>query len=231
MPEGLGGAASGIVLAGGQSRRLGRNKAVEPFAGQPLLRRALLRVAQVTAPYGNDCIVVAADESSAGALPLLDDTRVVLDLYPGLGSLGGIFSGLSAARHPWAIVAGCDMPFLNPELLRYLLSLREGSTPTNAQRRRATTQPCADGHWDVVAPVVDGRPEPLHAVYSRACLPHIEERLKAGQLKITGFYDKVRVRYVEESEILRFDPELLSFFNVNSPDQLEQARALAAEGR
>ena len=78
---------------------------------------------------------------------------------------------------------------------------------------------------------MEGRPEPTHALYSRECLPFIEERLKAGELKITGFYDRVRVRYVEEREIRKFDPELLSFFNVNSPQDLERALALAAEGR
>ena len=154
---------------------------------------------------------MSANEFRAAALPLLEDTRVALDLYPGLGSLGGIFSGLSAARHPYALVVGCDMPFLNPDLMRHLLSLREG--------------------FDVVAPVIDGRPEPVHAVYSRVCLPHIEERLKTGELKITGFYNRVRVRYVPEEEILRFDPDLLSFFNVNSPADLERAHALTARSR
>lgn len=200
-------AVLGIVLAGGQSRRMGRDKALESFDGQPLLRRALDRVSGVT----DEIIVVAADEPRAAALPLLDDTRVALDLYPGLGSLGGIFSGLSAARHRYGLVVGCDMPFLNPDLMRHLLSLREG--------------------FDVVAPVIDGRPEPVHAVYSRVCLPHIENRLKAGELKITGFYGQVRVRYVPEEEVIRFDPDLLSFFNVNSPADLERAHALAARGR
>lgn len=198
---------SGVVLAGGQSRRLGRDKAVEIVGGQPIIRRVLERVAGLT----SENIVVAADQSRGDALPLLDNTRVVPDVYPGMGSLGGIFSGLAAARNEWAVVAACDMPFLNPDLLGYLLSLREGA--------------------DVVAPVVEGRPEPTHALYSRECLPFIEERLSAGELKITGFYGGVKVRYVEEEEIRHFDPELLSFFNVNSPQDLERARKLAAEGR
>ena len=198
---------SGVVLAGGRSRRLGRDKAVELLGGQPMIRRVLERVAGLTA----ENIVVVADRARGEALPLLDDTRVVPDAYPGMGSLGGIFSGLAAAGNEWAMVTACDMPFLNPDLLDYLLSLRQGV--------------------DVVAPVVEGRPEPTHALYSRECLPFIEERLRAEELKITGFYDRVRVRYVAEDEIRRFDPELLSFFNVNSPRDLERARALAAEGR
>ena len=198
---------SGIVLAGGQSRRLGRDKAVELLGGQPMIRRVLERVAGLT----SENIVVVADEARGTTLPLLEDTMVAVDVHPGMGSLGGIFSGLAAAGNEWAIVAACDMPFLNADLLGYLLSLREGA--------------------DVVAPVVAGRPEPTHALYSRECLPFIEERLRAEELKITGFYGRVRVRYVEERDILRFDPELLSFFNVNSPQDLERALALAAAGR
>ena len=198
---------SGIVLAGGQSRRLGRDKAVELLGGKPMIRRVLERVAGLT----SENIVVVADEARGTTLPLLEDTRVAVDVHPGMGSLGGIFSGLAAAGNEWAIVAACDMPFLNADLLGYLLSLREGV--------------------DVVAPVVAGRPEPTHALYSRECLPFIEERLRAEELKITGFYGRVRVRYVEERDILRFDPELLSFFNVNSPQDLERALALAAAGR
>ncbi len=198
---------SGVVLAGGQSRRLGRDKAVELLSGQPMIRRVLERVAGLT----SENIVVVADRTRGDALPLLDNTRVVLDVYPGMGSLGGIFSGLAAAENGWVMVTACDMPFLNPDLLGYLLTLREGA--------------------DVVAPVVEGRPEPTHALYSRECMPFIEERLRAEELKITGFYGGVRVRYVEEGEIRRFDPELLSFFNVNSPQDLERARKLAAKGR
>lgn len=198
---------SGVVLAGGQSRRLGRDKAVELLGGQPMIRRVLERVAGLT----SENIVVVADQARGDALPLLEDTRVVLDVYPGMGSLGGIFSGLAAAENEWAMVTACDMPFLNADLLGHLVSLREGA--------------------DVVAPVVEGRPEPTHALYSKECLPFIGERLRAEELKITGFYDEVRVRYVEEREILRFDPELLSFFNVNSPQDLERALALAAERR
>ena len=198
---------SGIVLAGGQSRRLGRDKAVELLGGKPMIRRVLERVAGLT----SENIVVVADEARGTTLPLLEDTRVAVDVHPGMGSLGGIFSGLAAAGNEWAIVAACDMPFLNADLLGYLLSLREGV--------------------DVVAPVVAGRPEPTHALYSRECLLFIEERLRAEELKITGFYGRVRVRYVEERDILRFDPELLSFFNVNSPQDLERALALAAAGR
>ena len=81
---------------------------------------------------------------------------------------------------------------------------------------------------DAVVPQPGAFPEPTHALYSRACLPHIEARLQANDLKISGFFEEVRVRYVDEGEVRQFDPELLSFFNVNSPEDLARAHALAA---
>jgi molybdenum cofactor guanylyltransferase len=153
--------------------------------------------------------VVVADRARGEELPLAEGHRVALDIYLGKGSLGGIFSGLMAVRGEWGLVVACDMPFLNLELLRYMMSLREGA--------------------DAVVPVLEGRPEPTHALYSRACLPHIEERLKADDLKIAGFFDEVRVKYVPEEDIARFDPDYLSFFNINSQPDLD--KALVSQGR
>lgn len=198
---------SGIVLAGGQSRRLGRDKALEPLGGQSLIRRVIQRVS----PVVSEIVVVAADRSRGESLPLAEGDRLALDVYPGGGSLGGIFSGLSAAREDWGLVVACDLPFLNAKLLRHLLGLRQG--------------------FDAVVPVRQGRFEPTHALYSRACLPHIERRLQAGALKISGFFEDVRVNYVPEEQIGRVDRDFLSFINVNTPGDLEKARALAAEGK
>jgi molybdenum cofactor guanylyltransferase len=198
---------SGIILAGGQSRRLGRDKAVERVGGQPLIRRVIGRIAQAS----DEVVVVVADQARGKALPLEAEHRIALDLYPGKGSLGGIFSGLSAARAEWGIVVACDMPFLNLDLLRYMLSLRRGA--------------------DAVVPVLEGRPEPTHAIYAKGCLPYIERRLKADDLKIARFFDEVRINYVLETDIARFDPDYLSFFNINTPSDLNQALAWVAQGR
>ena len=197
---------SGIVLAGGRSRRLGRDKAVEPLGGKPLLRRVADRLSDVV----DETVVVVADAEQAERLPLPDSTRVVVDAYPDCGSLGGIFTGLSAALGDWGLVVACDMPFLDRRLLRHILD------------RRAK--------HDAVVPVLDGRPEPTHAAYSKACLPPIERRLRAGELKIAGFFDDVRVRLVPEAEIDEIDPDRLSFLNVNTPDDLERALALVEAG-
>ena len=198
---------SGIILAGGRSRRLGRDKAVESVGGQPLIQRVIQRLSQVTA----EIVVVVADQAQADRLSLDQGQRVTQDLYPGKGSLGGIFSGLTAAGQEWGLVVACDMPFLNLELLRHLISRRED--------------------YDAVVPVLEERPEPTHALYSKACLLPMEQRLKADDLKISRFYDQVRVDYVAEEDIASLDPEFLSFFNVNSPPDLDKALALVAQGR
>ena len=195
-----------VVLAGGRSRRLGRDKAVEPIGGQPLISRVVQRIS----PLGEEVLVVVADEARGDVLPLESTCRTVVDRYPGTGSLGGIFSGLDAASTPWVLAVACDMPFLNLDLIRCMESLRDG--------------------FDAVVPVIDGRPEPTHSLYSKACLPFIEPRLVSGDLKISGFFDDVRVKYFPEEEVRSLDPEFLSFFNVNTPQDLDRALALAANG-
>lgn len=197
---------TGVILAGGMSTRLGRDKAVEPLAGQPLIGRVLSMLSDVT----DTSVVVVNDEARGAELPLPENVAVAVDAYPDSGSLGGIFTGLQAASADWALVVACDMPFLNPTLLARMLELRTDH--------------------DVIVPVLDGRPEPTHALYSKACLPHMEERLQHGKLKITGFYEDVRVRYITEDEVNLLDPDRLSFFNVNTQDDLDRAKALVAAG-
>ena len=200
-------AVSGIVLAGGMSRRLGRNKALESVGGEPLIARVIGRLSEIA----DETVVVVADLEQASRLPLPEAARVAEDVYPGKGSLGGILSGLREAASGWGMVVACDMPFLNLDLIRYMLSLRDGR--------------------DVVVPIVEGRPEPTHALYSKTCLPFIDEQLSSGDLKIARFYDRVRVRYVSEDEIGRFDPDHLSFFNVNTQEDLDRSLALVEQGR
>ena len=199
-------AVTGIVLAGGMSRRLGRDKAVETIGGQALISRVFDGLSQVA----DELVVVVNTQERAEELPLHDSVVVAVDIYPDTGSLGGIFTGLSASSNEWGIVVACDMPFLNLELLGYLLSFR-------------------DSH-DLVAPVIEHRPEPTHAVYSKVCLPAIETRLRANDLKIAKFFDDVRAKYVSQRHVEEFDPSKLSFFNVNTEEDLTRARMLAGEG-
>jgi len=196
---------TGIVLAGGRSRRLGRDKAVETIAGQALIARVLDSLSHVT----QELVVVVNDHERARELPLPDSVVTAVDIYPDTGSLGGIFTGLTASSNRWGIVVACDMPFLNLELLEHLLSFREGH--------------------DLVVPVIDHRPEPTHAAYSKVCLPAIETRLRANDLKIAKFFDDVRAKYVSQRRVEEIDPGGLSFFNINTEEDLTRARMLAGE--
>lgn len=197
---------TGIILAGGLSRRLGRDKAVEPINGQPLIGRVMDALSRIA----DELVVVVNTPQRGRELPLPDSAVVAVDIYPNAGSLGGIFTGLSAASNQWGIVVACDMPFLNLDLLSHLLSFRESH--------------------DAVVPVLDHRPEPTHAAYSKVCLSAIETRLEAGDLKIARFFDDVRVKYVSQREVEEIDPGRLSFFNVNTEEDLTRACLLAAEG-
>jgi len=193
-------AASVVVLAGGKSSRLGADKSLLLLDGQPLIARTVQQLSVLS----DDLIIVTNAPERFEPLGLA--ARLVADERPGEGSLMGIYSGLKVARHPYALVVACDMPFLNAPLLHYMLSIM----PT----------------YDVVVPRLAGMLEPLHAVYGRSCLPWIARLLDDGQRKIVAFFPYVKVRHVEEGEIDRFDPLHLSFMNVNTRQDWEQVQGL-----
>ena len=188
-----------IVLAGGQSKRFGRDKASELLLGRPLLAHVVDRVASLV----GEITVVRAPEQ---VLPPIErSVRIVEDAYPGSGPLGGIYSGLAAATPDRCLVVACDMPLLSPALIAELL-------------RRSTA-------FDVVMPVLK-YPEPLHAVYARTCIEPIRARLDAGQGKITSFLGAVHVEYMREDECRAFDSDLHSFRNANTPEDLDEIRRI-----
>jgi molybdopterin-guanine dinucleotide biosynthesis protein A len=194
---------SGIVLAGGQSSRLGTDKSFINVNGQSLIERIVAKLSRLS----DDVIIVTNSPEQYDHL----EARLVGDIYPGKGVLGGLYSGLRAAINTYSLVVACDMPFLDLNLLRYMILL-------------------ARGH-DVVIPRIGGFLEPLHAIYSKSCLEPIDRLLARGELKIIDFFSEVRVRYVEEGEVDIFDPQHLSFFNVNIPSDLEEMKKLARRGR
>ncbi len=190
-----------IVLAGGRGLRLGRGgKLSETIGGRTLPQRVI----DCLIPLSSEILVVIAQGQPEPALagPVV---RVVTDLYPGKGALGGIYTGLVASSSFHNLVVACDMPFLNSLLLGYMIQLSPG--------------------FDVIIPRVEAKLEPLHAIYSRDCLTPIRQQIEQGNLKISNLLERVKVRYVEEGEINRFDPKHLSFFNINTRTDLEMAKA------
>jgi molybdopterin-guanine dinucleotide biosynthesis protein A len=189
------------ILAGGQSTRMGVNKAFVEIDGQPLIERLLARVDGL----GNEALLITNDPASYRHLGL----PMHADVIPGKSNLGGLYTALTRARHEHVLALACDMPFLNRDLLAYLISLRE--------------------QYDVVIPLNrEGYPQSMHAVYGKACLAPIRQRVEADRLKVIGFFPDVRVREVGDDELDRFDPERLSFFNVNTPQDLAEAQRLVA---
>ena len=196
MDDGFIDGVSGVILAGGKSSRYGKNKALVNINGIPLIKR-VLRVMESLFPS----IVVITntpDDYAFLSLPMFEDK------IKGLGPLGGIFTGLNVISKNAGFFVACDMPFLNSDLIRYLASVRQG--------------------FDVVVPTFSGKFEALHSLYTQNCLPAIEQLIHDGVYQTIRLFQSVSVRYVEEHEMRRFDPELKSFSNINKPEELRKMK-------
>jgi molybdopterin-guanine dinucleotide biosynthesis protein A len=189
--------ATAIILTGGKSSRMGRPKALLPFGGEPLINHTVRALRRL---FAHAVIVAAPDQE----LPPLSVT-VVRDELPFQGPVGGIYYGLKAASGEFAFVTSCDLPFLNLPLIAFL-----------------TEQ---ISNYDVVVPSWQERLQPLHAVYRKTVTPLLEEQLERSELRPIFLYKKVRTLEVSAEEIRRFDPEGLSFLNMNSPADYETALA------
>ena len=190
---------TGVIQAGGKSTRMGgAPKALMELGGLRIVERVVAAIA----PVVDDVLVVTNTPDLYAFLGL----PMVTDVFPDHGSLGGIYSGLKAASGDAAFTVACDMPFLAPEVVRLVVA-------------RA-------GEADVVIPRTGDRLETLHASYAKPCLPHIEERLRSGQLKIVGFFDAVRVLEIPEAAVRSLADPSMVFMNVNTPDELQRAREL-----
>jgi molybdenum cofactor guanylyltransferase len=195
---------TGVIQAGGRSTRMGGDpKALMELGGRPIVARVLDVVRQVT-----ERVLLVTNTPDLYAFLGLP---MVPDVFPEGGSLGGIYSGLRAAPGDAAFTVACDMPFLSAPVARLVVT-------------RA-------GEADVVAPRIGAQWETLHACYGKACLGPMERRLREGQLRITGFFDEVRVLAITEAEVVAVGDPARVFMNVNTPDELRRARALAADAR
>jgi molybdopterin-guanine dinucleotide biosynthesis protein A len=191
------------ILVGGQARRLGgRDKSRLRIGSATILDRQLA----VVSPLAERVFVVASDSGRVHARGL----TVVLDRMPGTGTLGAVYTALSASTGELTLVVACDMPFLSGPFLAHMAA-------------------AVTGDVDVVIPrTVDGY-QPLCALYARRSLIPIRRRIEAGQLKVLDLLADVRVREIGASEIARYDPDGTLFLNVNTPEDYARALTLASQ--
>ncbi|HZU69809.1 MAG TPA: molybdenum cofactor guanylyltransferase [Ktedonobacteraceae bacterium] len=192
--------SSGIILAGGYSRRMGKNKALLPHPGSQSIT-FVEYLASTLATVCPEVLIVARHGTDASGYNL-PGARLVFDLEPDLGPLMGLYSGLSATTMSRALVVAVDMPFVQPALLSYLLSL-----PLTGA---------------MLVPMVNDVPQVLLAIYPRSILPFIEERLRQGRRDPRSLLEVAPVQYIPEERLRQVDPELRSFINVNTPDELQR---------
>ena len=196
------GEVSGVVLAGGKSKRMGMDKRHLSVHGKPLLDR----VTSVLLELFPEVLLVLAEED----ISRQDDRmRIVTDLIPDCAAVGGLYTGLYHSRYPRVFVVACDMPFINPAVIELFLQK-------------------IDSTDIIMAQLVTGL-QPLHGLYSKQCLPILKEMIDARDLRLQNIVDKqgLTVHRVPETEIKRLDPQLLSFLNLNSPADLELANKIS----
>jgi molybdopterin-guanine dinucleotide biosynthesis protein A len=190
------------IQAGGVSSRMGEDKALKPFLGRPLIQRVVDRLQ----PIADELIVTTNRPEDYSFLNL----RLLSDIKPGRGALGGLYTAIASATHPIVAVVACDMPFASARLIE------------------AMGRFLVENEADVVIAKSDEGYEPLHAVYRReTCLPAIESAIDADQWKVIAWFPQVKVRVLTSEEIRSSDPDGLAFWNVNTPDEFAEAEKLA----
>lgn len=195
-------AATGIILAGGRSSRMGTNKALLTLGKSTLVQEAVQNLRQ----FCTEIIVVSSEPELYRDLEI----KVTADIIPKKVPLCGIHAGLTVSSNFHNLIIACDMPFLNWKLGKYMVENAVG--------------------LDVFVPKVGEHYEPLHAVYSKNCIPYIEKSLDQDIFKIFAFYPQVKVGYLEEDKIQELADLDKAFLNVNTPEELEKARAIKVEG-
>jgi molybdopterin-guanine dinucleotide biosynthesis protein A len=198
----IGKSASAIILAGGRSSRMGQAKATLRFGNVTLIERTVSELARAF----DDIVVVAAPESEAIEIPALGAATIVRDDEAYQGPAGALARGLRAARHELAFACSCDLPMLRSEVASWMLSLADG--------------------YDAVIPRADGRLQPLHAVYRRRCARALDAMIARGEHRVGAIADAVNARIVSEAEYRSADPDALSCFNINTPEDYARAKKL-----
>ena len=202
---------TGVILAGGESCRMGYNKALLRIGNQTIIQRVLKSLKQVTS---SQLIITNFPEKYEFLnIPMKPD------ILPGKGAFGGIYTGLSASETPYCLVVACDMPFLNVDFLRYMTQIVKEPAPSTSSGQALSE---AKG-YDIVIPKHSKGYEPLCAIYAKTCMSHIKKLLKAKRLKIIEAFFDVRLRDVSESEIKTYDAEGWMFFNINTQEDYQHA--------
>ncbi len=184
------------ILAGGQSRRMGQNKALMRLGGIPVLQWEINAVKGLT----TDLFLVTNSPKIYAPFNI----PAKPDVIPGKAALGGIYTALTCAKHDWVLVLACDMPLLNPAIITFLAQ----------QRQKA----------DAVIPLVGNHPETLHAFYHKRCLPVIQKRINANELKVIGFFDEVQVYYVNKRALQTITPNFDYLTNLNTPAEFQRLK-------
>jgi molybdopterin-guanine dinucleotide biosynthesis protein A len=197
----MSGSVTGMILAGGSSRRMGTDKSFLDLGGKPVVERT---IEILTGSFDRVLIITNdPDKYARFGLPMRPD------IIPGIGVLAGIHAGLSYLKDGAAFFAASDMPFIRPALVEYLVGAFEDT--------------------DAVVPYFRGEYEPLLALYSKKCLSAVEKSINARKRRAISFLSNVRVRLVREGELIGVDPDLISFFNINTPEDYERAKRIAEE--
>jgi molybdopterin-guanine dinucleotide biosynthesis protein A len=190
---------TGVILAGGKSTRFGSDKASALLRGRPLLQW----VADALSPACSKLVMVAAQGQRLPETHSVIPTETITDRYDSLGPLAAMVTAFEVVGSDPCFVAACDVPLMEPKLVRYLLSLADG--------------------FDIACAKTGESLQPLAAVYRPAtCLPVFRTRVEARQLKVISAYSDLRVRYVTGNELRDFDPDLRSFLNANEPEGLAE---------
>ena len=183
---------TGLILSGGKSSRMGKNKALIEIDGTPIIHR----VHSLFKKLFQEVIIVTHQKDLFSDL----DSKIYSDIIPNRGALGGLYTGLFFSSYSFCFCVACDMPFLNELIIEYLIKNMDS--------------------YDVVVPRTEDGLEPLHAIYSKNCLGSIKGVMEKGEYKIIDFYPMVKVKVIDEIHFTALDPMKKAFINVNTPEEL-----------
>lgn len=195
---------TGVILAGGEGKRFGKPKAEQWFIDEPLIERVVRNLGVVA-----DTIVVVAAPNQTMDSARLNGALLIRDEVPHIGPLAALHRALSTLERGLAVVVGCDMPFLDPAVIHHQIAML--------------------GANDACIPTVDGRPQPLHGVFRLGCADVAANLLRKGERSLHALLSSLSVRYLDEGEWQQFSPTGSTFYNINTPDELAEALAIAKQ--